>query len=139
MKKLILLFTILFSFGMVQSQDVIRYQLATNDTLEDADTLSAVYPGIISGLYYYSVQVVADSVDGTPAGTINLQQGNHTTPEKWTNVGTAITLGTGAVLTQNKLYESTTPFLGSKLRIYVLHSGTGKDAINAYLVLKKVK
>lgn len=139
MKKLIFIIAILFTFA-AYSQDVIRYELATDDTLTNTDTLSAVYPGIISGLYYYSVQVVADSVSGAANGTVYLQQGNHTTPEKWTTIsGKTMTLGTGNVVTFQDIFEGTTPFLGTKLRIYVLQTGTGVDAFNAYLVLKKYK
>ena len=139
MKKLLFFMLIaIFTINM-QAQNYDSYQLIDSDTLTNADTIIGTYPLVISQDYYYSVQVVCDSLTGNPNGTAYLQQSNDdgSTPEKWTNVsGKTLTLnGTG---TYSTIWEGgTTPFLGVKLRVYILGAGTATVDCNAWLVIKR--
>ncbi len=136
MKKLIFLLALIITVA-VSGQNTISYQLINSDTLTNTDTISGVYPGVISDDYYYSVQIVCDSLTGGPAGTAVLQQGDDLTPEKWTNI-TSMTLSLNGALIYQDLWEGgVTPFLGTKLRVYILGTGTATIDCNAWLVLKK--
>ena len=70
------------------------------DTATNADTLLFTFPGLIHDLYYYSWQVVADSLTGATAGTAYLQECVYPSDGVYTNLS-------GKTLTINGVQSST--------------------------------
>jgi len=136
MKKLILFLSVLMLTVVgLQAQKTITYTLIDGETATNTDTLIGLYPTIIPADMWYSVQVVADSLTGGTAGTVYLQQSNAYSGGKWTTL-TDKSLTVNGVLSE-VIWEATTGFLGARLRVYVLNTGTNTTEYTVNLVLKR--
>lgn len=92
----------------------------TTDTLTDADTMTYSI-GEFNRPVAVEVQISADSLSGTMAGTVYLQQSHN--GADWFNVDTETLSGTTVRL------KATGDVLGGTLRAYVLSTGTQSTAL----------
>lgn len=141
MKKLIVLIALIFGVFVLNAQTY-KYQVITNDTLTDADTISEVIPYTFygdEGTYYYSVQIVCDSLDDNPNGTAYLRQCNDEDDAVYTAIsGKTLTLnGSGTYETFWTNASDEIGFMGRKLQIYILGAGTATVKCNAWVTIKR--
>jgi len=142
MKKIFAFLTMALLIGFIMTPDTadaqMKYeQLIEDSTMTNADTLSAVCSYTFSDNYTFSVQIVADSLTGSTAGTAYLQQWNGDPNESsptWTTVS-------GKTLTINGVKSETiwevTSATGSKYRVYIITSGTATTKVNAWMCIKR--
>jgi len=106
------------------------------DTATDAETLTFTFPGLIHDLYYYSWQVVADSLTGATAGTAYLQETLYPSDSVFTNLS-------GKTLTIDGAGQSATFFTGTcyggRQQVQVVTTGTQTLRIRIWYTYVKVK
>lgn len=138
MKKLFFVFVAFLFCLTLSAQDRLtdntEFYEFTVDTANDAESIYFTYPNMLDGLYYYSWQIVADSLSGTTVGTCYLQESN-------TRAGTAYESLSGKTLTIDGVQSSTVltgTVYGARQRLKCTTSGTQSTKISVYLAFKKI-
>lgn len=143
MRRLLIIIALIFGLLMASNgqswvkksgNPIIYTMLDGTDTLSASnDTITAELPMII-GSYSYSVQVIGDSISGSPDGTIALQTSNSV------DVWETISSGTHTIngVTTNKTWSASTVWPGSRMRLLITGSGTQAVRMRAWATLKKI-
>lgn len=107
------------------------------DTVSNSTAVTFSYPYTIPAGWQYSIQVVADSLSGSTAGTIYLKE---TSSVGSSAVYSTVSSGTQTVdgLQTIKTFTQTTQFTGSKLQVYVTGGGTQSTKVRVWFCLKKM-
>lgn len=109
------------------------------DTVSNSTGVTITYPYTVPAGWGYCIQVVADSLSGSTAGTISVK----TTAGVTTKVYKTITSGTATVdgLQTIALWESSTttaPWPGTGIQVAVSGGGTQSTKIRCWITLKKL-
>jgi hypothetical protein len=109
--------------------------IATNDTLTNQVTkVYTTSPTQLDVPYTYSIQVFADSLSGSNAGTAKLQVCNDRTGTTWSTLQTLTIDGTG---TDEALWEGTV--YARRIRVYYdMPSGTRKVRARVFGSFKRL-
>ena len=115
----------------------VYYQL---DTVANSAAVTMTYPAIIPAGWGYVIQVVADSLSGSTAGTITVLTSAGTTSTK---VYKAIASGTATVdgLQTIAIFEPAADkpsWHGTAIRITVSGGGTQSTKVRSWITLKKL-
>jgi hypothetical protein len=141
MKRLIFLISMVACFAVqhtVQAQKMFDIY-ANNDTLTNQTTKTYLTshsggPALLDVPYYYSVQVYADSLSGSNAGTAYLQVCNDRSGTNWITLQSLTIDGTG---TDSAIWEGIA--YGRRMRIYYdMPSGTRKVRARVYAMFKRL-
>jgi len=139
-KFLFLLFffaAILASLNTAQAQRV--FDFYKTDTITDQDTITVLTtqnggPSNIDVPYYYSVNILSDSLSGANAGTVYLQVSNDRNGTVWYN---AQTLTLDGATQQTALYEGI--LYARRMRVYIISpAGTRSTKVQVYGICKRV-
>jgi len=109
------------------------------DTLTNQDTIIVTTaqvggPSMLDVPYYYSVNILTDSLSGSNAGTFYLQFSNDRSGSVWYNAQTTTINGPTQ---QNVLYEGIV--YARRMRVYfITPSGTRSTKVRVYGLCKRV-
>lgn len=139
MKRLLFLLSMLLCFA-VQSEaqkmfDIyVNSDTLTNQTTKTYGTDKNGGPVLIDVPYYYSIQVYADSISGSNAGTAYLQVCNDRTGTNWITLQSLTIDGTGI---DSAIWEGIV--YARRMRVYYdMPSGTRKVRARVYGMFKRV-
>lgn len=116
---------------VLNTSDVMVYYFI--DTITDTEVLHMTVPGVIPADWTYSVQLVCDSLSGSTAGTVTLNQSN-------VEAGTDYTITQTQTLDDvniEKIWESAAGWLGPKMRLISTGSGTMSCKVRVWVYFNK--
>lgn len=141
MKKNFIALSLLFALALLaapaQAQRV--FDFYKTDTITNQDTITVLTtqnggPSNIDVPYYYSVNILSDSLSGATGGTVYLQVSNDRAGTVWYN---AQTLTLNGATQQTALYEGI--LYARRMRVYIISpSGSQSTKVQVYGLCKRV-
>ena len=131
MKRIFFILTLCFAFAFIGQSQNTRVDGNANthcfydsDTLTNAATVTQTYSKELTYPYNYQISVVADSLSGSTAGTLQVWNKATGVDAQWVKVGSAVTIDGGLYYT-----PITGNVLTGSLKVTTVGSGTQSTRI----------